>query len=133
MRLIVKSRITKVYAQVCIETFEVCFLINLGFLSATLCYLLGNLKNNNERIVHNIVTASISLSFVMFLGILAYHVHLRIRKMKYYTVFLERKWQRQRQTATCDPEGFDSTNVNTKPLITTTTIELGERLLESTD
>ena len=48
--MITKTRITQVYRQVYIETLELCFVLNLGVLSATVYYLLG--KNNNEGLVH---------------------------------------------------------------------------------
>lgn len=131
--LIIKSHITKVYRQAYIETLELCFLLNLGVLSATLYYLVDNLKDNNERIVYNTVTASISLSFAMFIGIVAYHIHLQARKTKYYASILESMWQRYTQTVPSHPKVVDSVETRHKPPITTTTIELSQRLLESPD
>ncbi len=60
----------KVYKNVYIHLLEVCFLLNF---SATVQYLKGKGSNTG---VWKTVTASISVSFIMFLGILAYHAYL---------------------------------------------------------
>ena len=94
---------------------------------------MGNLKENNERLVHNTVTASISLSFAMFVGIVAYHIHLQARKTKCYASILESMWQRCTQTVPSNPKVEGSVETSNKPPVTTTTIELSQRLLESPD
>ena len=86
--------------------------------------------------MYNTVTASISLSFAMFLGIVAYHVHLQVRKTKYYVSILqvtESLWHRWTQTVPSHPKVVDSVETSNRPPVTTTTIELSERLLESAD
>ena len=129
--LIIRTRISNIYNQVYIEILELCFLLNLGVLSTTLCYLLG--KDNSENYVHKAIMVSISVSFIMFLGILAHHTYLQIKKTKYYPAFehllLKRRWQRQHQTVQTDPNHLNSVVLNNK-LPTTTTIELSEKLLE---
>ena len=131
--LVIKTKISNVYKQSFIETLELCFLLNLGVLSATLCYFLG--KNNSIETVHNTITASISMSFIMFFCILAYHTYLKIKKSKYYPtlehLFLRWRWQSQNQAVPSDSNTLNNAGLINQNLPTRSTVELSEKLLES--
>ena len=132
--LVIKTRISNVYRQVFIETLELGFLLNLGLLSATLCYFLG--KNNSVATIHNTITASICISFIMFFCILAYHTYQKIKKSKYYPTVehLFRRWRWQRELQAVQPDDLNSLNnasLIKQNLPTRSTVELSEKLLES--
>ena len=60
---------------------------NLGILSITLNYLQGD-----NIVVCKSTTASISISFITFIGIVAYHAHLQIQGTKWYKSLVPRKF-----------------------------------------
>ena len=130
--LIIKTRLPKVYKNIYIDLLEVCFLLNLVILSATVYYLDGISSNG---VLCKIVSSSIAVSLIMFLGILVYHALLQIRKTKFYTL-IKQSLLRRRQ----DGQQHHTIPVNSKPDLsnkfkppTTTTVDLREPLLESTN
>ena len=130
--LIIKTRLPKVYKNIYVDILEVCFLLNLVILSATVHYLDGI---SNNGILCKIVSSSIAVSLIMFLGILVYHALLQIRKTKFYTL-IKQSLLRRRQ----DGQQHHTIPVNSKPDLsnkpkppTTTTVDLREPLLEFTN
>ncbi len=91
----VKMVIRKVYKSSRMQALDFFFMLNLEILSATLYYLKG--KGSNDGDICKKITASISLNFVAFAGIVAYHTQLQIKKTRWYlsvqNVFLT-KWQK---------------------------------------
>ena len=80
--LVYKTVSTKIYQQLYVSLLELCFLVNVEVLSASVYY--AYLKNDLESTVCKITSASISLSLLGFAVILAYHAHLQLRKTKFY-------------------------------------------------
>ena len=75
--LSLKIFITVVYKSSLMNILENCFLLNLVILSATICYL-----KTSSDVICQCTSASISLVMTTFLGILTYHVHLQLNKMR---------------------------------------------------
>ena len=129
--LIIKTRLPKVYKHIYIDLLEVCFLLNLVILSATVYYLDGISIN---RVLCKIVSSSIAVSFIMFLGILFYHAFLQIKKTKFYVPInqslLRRRQDGQRHTIPVNSKPDLSNKLNPP---TTTTVDLREPLLELTN
>lgn len=69
--LTIKLCATKVYKYSYVHTLEISFLLNLELLSASLYYIKG--KNGSDDVICKTITASVSFSFVTFIGIVAYH------------------------------------------------------------
>ena len=81
--LIIKTCSTEVYTKFWNSLLELSFLVNLVILSITLCYLQHTSINDNSVICKS-TTASISISFITFIGIVAHHAHLQIEGTKWY-------------------------------------------------
>ena len=128
-----KTFTIKIYRNIYLNTLEFCFLINLQVLSATLYYLKGSSDNNSA--LCRTITASISISFSIFIIILAYHACLRLEKTKCYTS-MKAKFFPKAQTGQ-HPATFVDTDADTRDidaivkLPTTTLVELREPLLAS--
>ena len=119
----------KVYRSYLVNTLELCFLLNLVTLSATLYYLQNNSGTDDDTIC-KCTSASISVSMVMFLGILTYQTYLRVSKKKWFvsskTVLLA-KWRSRRHP----PDVADVAPTILAPKQpTTSTVELRETLLD---
>ena len=78
-----KICVVKVYKSFLINLLELCFLLNLGILSATLYYLKGN--SSSDGSICKCTSASISVSVVLFIGILIYHAYLQLNKTRCFT------------------------------------------------
>ena len=129
--LLVKILTGNVYKSFHVEFLELLFLLNLGFLSATLYYVGG--RGDGDLNMCTVTTVSFSASFVGFIGIVIYHTSLRIVRMEFCArikhTFLKRWPVRQ----TSQPTGstvLDSINLTNVPP-TSTTVDLREQLLES--
>ena len=129
--LILKTHVTRVYTSYFTEILEISFLVNLGALSSTLCYL--KRSDSTADISCKAVTASISISFVTFLGILLYHGLLQIRKSKYCTSF--QRAVPYKLLNNIIPQQFATSNSTElkKDSPTVSTVALREQLLESTN
>lgn len=132
--LAIKTCTTKIYKNFHLNTLELCFLLNLEVVSATLHYLKG--KEERDSTICKSVTASISIAFIMFIGILVYHAYLRLVKTRYY-MSIERAllntWRKQQCCITLVEEASGeshNTNVEINPP-TRTWVELRESLLDS--
>ena len=128
--LTVKTFATEIYKNIYMNLLEFCFLLNLGILSATLHYLDSRGKSDDS--LCNGITVSISVSFFIFFGILAYHVYLQIRKLKYYKAFVQ-FLARKRNEATLHTQLVEerTTRKNNTAPNKTAMAELREALLES--
>ena len=127
--LILKSFTTKIYRNFCINLLETCFLLNLLILSTTLHYLRGN--DSSDHILCVCTSASISVSMLIFIGMLAYHTQLQISKTKCFTsikVTILSKWHARRYHI-IPAEGHVPPNP-VQQLPTTTTVEVRKELLD---
>ena len=135
--MVIKTFTTKIYKNFHMNTLELCFLINLDIVSATLYYLKG--KNERESVICACVTASISVSLIMFTGILSYHAYLQIRKTRYYffikQAFIKLCTSKEDSAVLAEEPaaGTDRRNVVHTRKPTTTLVELRESLLESVE
>ena len=128
--LTIQTFSTRIYKQFHNSMLELCFLLNLVVLSMTLHYLKG--KGSNADALCNSITASISISFVILIGIFIYHAHLQMKKFPFYislqNFLLERCHKGQLQTPLVEepvgdnPKELYDASVNKQP--TTTMIEL---------
>ena len=73
----------KVYRHFLNNLLEISFLCNLEILSITLCYLQGT-SLGSDSVICKSMSASISTSFIVFIGIVSYHAHLQIQGTKWY-------------------------------------------------
>ena len=118
----------KVYKDFRVSVLEFCFLLNLLILSAILYYL----RDDGSNTISRCISASVSVSMVLFIGILAYHVYLRVNRMRWFasieSVILT-KWPRKKHD-TVHAEDTALPNLqHSQP--TTTSVELREALLAS--
>ena len=79
--LTLKIFIQKIYKNTFLNFIEVCFFLNLVVLSTTLHYFTSN--SNDDKIC-KIITSSVSLAMIMFIGIVIYHAYLKIMKMNLF-------------------------------------------------
>ena len=128
--LTLKSSIKRVYRNYrYMNLLETCFLLNLVVLSTTLYYLRGN--SSSDHTLCTCTSASISVSMLIFVGMLAYHTQLQISKTKCFTsikVTILAQWH-TRQYHIIPTEG----NVPSNPvqqLPTTTTVEVRKEFLD---
>ena len=130
--LIYKLFVTRIYKHVFTNVLEICFLINLEILSATLTFLKGS--NSSSEVLCRSSNASISISFILFLLILTYHTYLQLQKRRWFVQLKEAalaKWPLRYYHRTAAEE---DSHVLTDPNIalpTTTLVELREELLAS--
>ena len=73
-----KVFVKNVYRHAFTNVLEMCFIVNLEILSATLTFLKGS--NSSSEVLCRSSNASISISFILFLLILTYHTYLRLQK-----------------------------------------------------
>ena len=125
--LVIKTCSTEVYTKFWNSLLELSFLVNLVILSITLCYLQRTSTSDNSVICKS-VTASISISFITFIGIVSHHAHLKIEGTEWYKsaklVILKKFPVQQHLNIPAD----DSAVVRAP---TTTFVELREVLLAS--
>ena len=123
--LTIKCCITKVYKNSLVNIFEVCFLLNLVILSG---YVRSNSADNCTY-----TNVSLSVSFVIFTGILAFHTYLQLLKTKCFKLIKDKvlaKWRQHYRALPADHEEEDIPPANTVPrLPTTSVVELREELL----
>ena len=81
--LLYKSLASKVYKHLFVNLLELCFLINLGILSAILLYVKDSSPTGGD-VMCKATSASISISLLVFLGILAHHGYLRVSTTRHY-------------------------------------------------
>lgn len=132
--LTIKANISDVYKNPLIEKLELSFLLNLAILAATVYYLEGRREEQCECL-----TASVSISFAIFVAILVYHAYLQLKTTERYRLlcgyFLTR-WQvrkgklTRKETAVGNHE-TETGNVSKFP--TTSVLQLREPLLESVE
>ena len=129
--ILVVNFFAKVYRQLWKNLLELIFLCNLEILSITLCYLQGRSIDDNSVVCKGI-TASISISFIIFAGIVVYHAHIQIQGAKWYKsakqVFLMKLLVRQHFTIPT----YDNKLEAVVRAPSTTLVELREELLAST-
>ena len=122
--LTMKTCITKVYKNSLVNVLEICFLLNLVVLSGT-TYYLG--VSDNTCIC---TRASISVSIVIFAGVLAYHTHLQLNKIRLFKLITDTiltLWRKHYQSLPSDYEEEDTSPANPPPrLPTTSVVELRE-------
>jgi hypothetical protein len=123
----------RVYRRFPLDVLELCFLLNLVILSATLYYLRGN-GSSDSVVMCNCTTASVSVSLVLFIAILVNHTYIRISKTKLFVSTkgaLAKKWPKRNNHNTL-PENSDIRVVLQK-LPTTSNVDLREPLLASAE
>ena len=127
--LSIKTCSTKVYKNALINILEICFLLNLLILSGTVHYLRG-IGAHNTLDICTCTNASISMSLVMFAGILTYHTYLQLNKTRCFRsikghVLTNRR--RKNDQLQADREEKDIPPIQSLP--TTMVVELREELL----
>lgn len=123
--LTIKMYARNIYKQLMVDILEVISLLNLGVLSATLYYLKG--KGNIDSMC-KVVNASISISFITFLSILAYHAYLQARKKKFY-ISIENMLRKTLKTKCRQSVSKPDADLKPKKSPTRTILELRESLL----
>ena len=129
--LLIKTCSTILYKSFWKNALEVSFLYNLEVLGATLYFLKSNSLKNMTTAMCNSINASILISFVVFLGVLLYHAHLKLQNVRLYKLAkqaFQRKFPSKNMT--------DFSNNNEKEssrliLPTKSQVELREELLSS--
>ena len=130
--LLIKTCSTTHYKSFWKNTLELSFLYNLVVIGATLYFLKSNSLNNNmTTIMCNSINASILISYMVFLGILLYHAHLKVQNVRLYQIakqVFQRKFPSKNMTV--------FSNKNEKKLSrlilpTKSLVELREELLAS--
>ena len=120
------------YKSVCIDLLELSFLLNLVILSSTLLYL--QVDSDSDASLCRYTSASITVSIVQYIGIMAYHAVLQMNKFNFFkstTNSIYSKWQSLRH-----PVGkrAQENRPAVNPVVnmpTTSTLELREALLAS--
>ena len=127
--LVLKSRLTRVYRKTYLEVLEMAFLVNLVITSAVMYYLQG--KGNQFETQCKTVTSSLSISFVVFLGILSYHCYLQLAKTRCYEMIRGKFLARANLVKSECLLVLVNTSVMSSKSPTTTTVGLRETLLDS--
>ena len=129
--LIAKIWATKIYNHLHLDLLELWFHLNLLVLSSTLCYLLTN-RTSSDSVICKCTSASFSIIFVTFFGILSYHAYLQLQKIRYFVrirrVILNKLPNRRQRVARSIVLVPPGTNSKTP---TTTMVDLREELLAS--
>ena len=132
--LLIKTYSTKVYRSFWKNLLELSFLCNMEILSATLSYFKGTISDDNSMICKSI-NASISISFITFIGILAYHAYLQMERTRWYVstkqAVLSKLPIRQHPTSSTEDNLQVPKAVSLKALPSTSLVELREELLAS--
>ena len=130
--LTTKIYVRNIYKQLTIDILEAMFLLNLGILSATLYYLKGK---GNTYFMCKVISSSISITLVTFVGILVYHVYFRVRKRK-FCLFIQSRVYKIYKTKELPDAPSENTDMQApqkvpEKLPTSTMVELREGLLAS--
>lgn len=121
--LLIKTCYIRVYRSFWNDLLELSFHFNLEVLSLTISYLKG-IGTNNSGVLCKCTIASLSASFVTFLGIITYHAYLQILKTKLYGYLKKRVLPIIKVLSPKNPSNSFHTP-------TTTHVELREELLAS--
>lgn len=128
-----KSCIPRVYKYFGTNLLELSFLLNLMVLSSTLLYLRET--SSSDRVSCQCTSASISVSMIMFIGILIYHANLQLKKTRCFmslrASFLAKWYTRLYDAIPVEEDASLPDPVVKVP--TTTTVELREELLEGNE
>ena len=119
--MVFKTCIVKIYRKSFVGQLELCFLMSVGILSSTLYYLKG--KGDSDEVLCKTTTASISISLIIFAGILAYHACLQIAKTKLYKHMHTRRLERGHLAESQELIMMDDVDFSNKAP-TSTTIDL---------
>ena len=130
--LLIKSFIN-VYRSFWKNLLELSCLCNLEIVSITLCYLKAT-SDDESSVICKSTTASISIIFIVFIGIVAYHAHLQIEGTMWYKsaklVVLGRLPHQRHPPIITDGDKYKvPPSLSQAP--TTTLLELREELLAS--
>ncbi len=125
-----KACIPKVYKNIGINLLEVIFLLNLA---ASMFYLRGS--GNSDSALCKCTNASISVSLIMFVGILVYHAYVQMMKIKRFKSIKDvfhAKWHSRHRYMQMMPANDNKPPEANRPKFPTkSTVELREELLES--
>ena len=127
--LIVKILATKIYNHLYLDLLELWFHLNLLVLSSTLCYLLTN-STSSDSVLCKCTSASFSIIFITFFGILSYHAYLQLQKTRYFVHF-RHTWRAKCQHAARIKEHTLVPADTGTMTPTTTMVDLREELLAS--
>ena len=126
--LAIKACATKVYKNFLINVLEVFFLLNMVILFGTVHYLKDN--NSDDAYFCTSASISVSVSMIIFTGILTYHAYLQLNKTKRFKSIKDAiltKWHKHYHTV---PAEENAPPANPAPnLPTTMVVELREELL----
>ena len=126
--LAIKSCATKVYKHFFMNVLEVFFLLNLVILSGTVHYLRDN--DSDDVFICTSATVSVSVSMIVFTGILAYHARLQMNKTRCFKSInnaILAKWRKHYHAVPAE-ENVPPANPALN-LPTTMVVELREELL----
>ena len=128
--LATKTCLTKVYKNSLVNALENFFLLNLVILSGTVYYLRG--RNGSDDAICYCTSASVSVSMLIFTGILAYHGYLQLNKTRVFNSTkntLLAKFRNRYRTLADKEEGGSLPRAGS-PVFTKTVVELRESLLQ---
>ena len=132
--LLVKTCSTVVYKNFWMNVLELSFLCNLEILSVTLCYLKAASAGDNSMVC-KCTNSSISIGFIIFIGILAYHAYLQMGRTRWYIstkqAVLSKLPIRLHPTSSTEDTLQVPKAVSLKTLPSTSLVELREELLAS--
>ena len=126
--LTIKTFSTKIYKNIYISALELSFLLNLELLSMTLHYLEG--KGSHKSSLCKSITASISVSFITFIGVLIYHAY-KVRCFASLNFFLK-KWRNRKPQTIFTEQAMDDSlkeDLSYTSAPTSTILELRESLI----
>ena len=129
--LATKTCLTKVYKNSLVNALENFFLLNLVILSGTVYYLRG--RNGSDDAICYCTSASVSVSMLIFTGILAYHGYLQLNKTRAFNSTknaILAKFPIKRYRTLAGEEDGDSMPHASSPVFTETVVELREELLD---
>ena len=126
--VIIRILIVKILATKILH-LELWFHLNLLVLSSTLCYLLTH-STSSDSTICQCTSASFSIIFITFFGILGYHSYLQLQKTRYFVHF-KHTWRARCQRAACVKEHTLVPADTGAMTPTTTMVELREELLAS--
>ena len=134
--LLIKTCCNTVYKMFWLNILELSFLYNLEVLSAALYYLKAISVGDDNTMACKATNASISISFITFIGIAAYHAYLQVRRTRFYiyakkVVLSKFSIQLHQVIPTEYNEKQLSKATSSKGILSTTLVELREDLLGS--
>ena len=80
--LLIKTVSTKIYRAPWMNILEISFLCNLEVLLVTVCYIKGS--TIDDSVICTIRNASVTISLITFIGIVAYHAYLLMHRTRWY-------------------------------------------------